>query len=116
MTLAKAVSMKYNRGEDGWNRDFSAHKRKKKIGGSHIVLPWNQHTRIKDDIFIFHEGIFQLVNGVELSRKNKNQSRTFYFVFPEIYRNASHPLFDVDQFQFIVPVQRYTRKIQWDRA
>ena len=69
---------------------------------------------MENNVFIFHGMIVKLFDGMKLSRYNKYNGSCLNDVLDKVYGYNSFPLFDIDKFDFIMPMQRNLWEVQWN--
>ena len=71
---------------------------------------------MENDIFVFHTILLVLFDRVKLPRNNERDRPCGHGVGFEIDRDRTDALLDIDQLHFIMPVQRYVREVERNRA
>lgn len=111
LAVIRVVRLVQNR-----NGERSVHKGGKKIRGACVGLLGKQYLRMKNDIFILHALICGLFNRVQLPRNNKGERSGAYGILLEVDGNNAFSFFYIDNFHFVVPVDRNIGKVQRNGA
>ena len=96
--------------------EFSLQQGSKKGIGADIIRPGKQQFCTEEDILVFHGVAGQFMDGVQMSRENDQDIIGGYRISVQIHRYRAAAFFDNDQFCFLMPVERYVRKVQRDAA
>lgn len=81
-----------------------------------ISLRSHQHGQFKDDIFIFHGTVGELLDRMKLSWRHDNDVAAGHLIGNQIHGDGAGSFFDIYDFHIIVPMSWHNRKIQRDAA
>ncbi len=104
------------RGQVGLGRELSLHKRRDKLRGAQVSASGYEQIRLENDIFVFHDIIAILLDGVELSRADDDDIAGCDRALLEIRGHDAPSLFYYNELHFRVPVKRDSREVTRDGA